>query len=158
MNCANLSNLPPKAAGEHHSAAPAARRRQLHPLYQSGRGRARQKQCRRCDEPVIAIAAWARFSLQEGGQFVHCHQVRASGGSPRQEIAGGRSPSRPDWSGESVQLSARIARTPRSFGPLAAQSRLDPAPYSLPAITISGTLSAAYRSEASKMVMISCDG
>ena len=38
------------------------------------------------------------------------------------------------------KLSAITARTPRRFGPLAAQSRDDPEPYSLPARMISGTL------------------
>ena len=37
------------------------------------------------------------------------------------------------------RLSAITARTPSSSGPLAAQSRDEPEPYSLPAITISGT-------------------
>ena len=36
-------------------------------------------------------------------------------------------------------LSTMTARTPRSAAPLAAQSRLDPVPYSLPASTTSGT-------------------
>ena len=45
--------------------------------------------------------------------------------------------------------SAIAARTPSSAGPLAAQSRLEPLPYSLPASTTSGTPSDAYRSEAS---------
>jgi hypothetical protein len=39
------------------------------------------------------------------------------------------------------KLSAITARTPSSSVPLAAQSRDDPVPYSLPAITISGTTS-----------------
>jgi hypothetical protein len=38
--------------------------------------------------------------------------------------------------------SAITARTPSSFGPFAAQSRDEPVPYSLPAITISGVPSA----------------
>ena len=37
------------------------------------------------------------------------------------------------------KLSAITARTPRRAGPLAAQSREDPEPYSLPAMTTSGT-------------------
>jgi hypothetical protein len=37
------------------------------------------------------------------------------------------------------KLSAITARTPRSAGPLAAQSREEPLPYSLPANTTSGT-------------------
>ena len=41
------------------------------------------------------------------------------------------------------------ARTPRSFGPFAAQSRDEPEPYSLPASTTSGTPSFAYRIAAS---------
>ena len=36
-------------------------------------------------------------------------------------------------------LWAMTARTPRSSGPFAAQSRDEPEPYSLPATTISGT-------------------
>src|SRR6266508_2922668 len=39
-----------------------------------------------------------------------------------------------------------------------AQSRADPEPYSLPAITISGNPSARYRSDASKIVISSPDG
>ena len=42
------------------------------------------------------------------------------------------------------KLSAITARTPSSFGPLAAQSRELPEPYSLPARMISGTLRSAY--------------
>ena len=45
--------------------------------------------------------------------------------------------------------SAMTARTPSSAVPFAAQSRLDPEPYSLPASTTSGTPSAWYRMEAS---------
>ena len=40
--------------------------------------------------------------------------------------------------------SAITARTPSSSGPLAAQSRLEPVPYSLPARISSGTPSALY--------------
>ena len=40
------------------------------------------------------------------------------------------------------KLSAITARTPSSAGPLAAQSRDEPDPYSLPASTTSGTPSA----------------
>ena len=40
--------------------------------------------------------------------------------------------------------SAITARTPSSFVPLAAQSRDEPEPYSLPASTTSGTRSSAY--------------
>src|ERR1700680_2661083 len=47
------------------------------------------------------------------------------------------------------------ARTPSRFGPLAAQSRDEPDPYSLPARTISGTPSAMYFTDASKIDMIS---
>ncbi len=47
------------------------------------------------------------------------------------------------------KLSAMTARTPRRAGPLAAQSRDDPDPYSLPASTTSGTPSARYRMAAS---------
>ena len=54
--------------------------------------------------------------------------------------------------------SAIAARTPSSFGPFAAQSRDEPEPYSFPAITISGTPSARYRSEASKIVISSSEG
>ena len=42
------------------------------------------------------------------------------------------------------KLSAITARTPSSSVPLAAQSREDPEPYSLPARMTSGTPSAAY--------------
>src|SRR5215210_8167745 len=42
------------------------------------------------------------------------------------------------------------ARTPSRLGPLAAQSRELPVPYSLPAITISGVAAPWYSSEASK--------
>src|SRR5215213_3344934 len=45
------------------------------------------------------------------------------------------------------------ARTPSSFGPLAAQSRELPVPYSLPAMTISGVSAPWYSSEASKTVI-----
>src|ERR1700754_2043331 len=45
------------------------------------------------------------------------------------------------------------ARTPSSFGHLAAQSRELPVPYSLPAITISGVSAPWYSSEASKTVI-----
>ena len=47
------------------------------------------------------------------------------------------------------KLSAITARTPSRRGPLAAQSREEPVPYSLPARTISGTPSAWYRIAAS---------
>ena len=52
------------------------------------------------------------------------------------------------------------ARTARraSNGPFAAQSRLDPLPYSLPAITASGMPSARYRSAASKTDITSPSG
>jgi hypothetical protein len=42
------------------------------------------------------------------------------------------------------KLSAMTARTPSSMVPLAAQSRDDPEPYSLPAITTSGTPACLY--------------
>ena len=42
------------------------------------------------------------------------------------------------------KLSAMTALTPRMLGPLAAQSREEPVPYSLPPRTISGTPSAWY--------------
>ena len=45
--------------------------------------------------------------------------------------------------------STSTARTPSSAVPLAAQSRDDPEPYSLPASTISGMPSAMYCREAS---------
>ena len=45
--------------------------------------------------------------------------------------------------------SASTARTPSSAVPLAAQSRDEPEPYSLPASTISGVPSAAYCRDAS---------
>ena len=45
--------------------------------------------------------------------------------------------------------SAITARTPSSAVPLAAQSRDEPEPYSLPARTTSGTPASAYASEAS---------
>ena len=48
------------------------------------------------------------------------------------------------------KLSAMTARTPSSFGPLAAQSREEPEPYSLPARMMSGTPS-AYFTLASKI-------
>ena len=47
------------------------------------------------------------------------------------------------------KLSAMTARTPSSRVPLAAQSRLEPLPYSLPASTISGVPAAWYFIEAS---------
>ncbi len=47
------------------------------------------------------------------------------------------------------KLSASTARTPRSRVPLAAQSREDPDPYSLPASTTRGTPSAWYAMAAS---------
>ena len=50
---------------------------------------------------------------------------------------------------------ASTARTPSSAVPLAAQSRDDPDPYSFPAMTSSGTPSAAYRCAASKIVICS---
>ena len=56
------------------------------------------------------------------------------------------------------KLSAITARTPSSSGPLAAQSRDEPVPYSLPASTISGTPSALYLCAASKIVMSSPSG
>ena len=40
--------------------------------------------------------------------------------------------------------SAITTRTPSRRGPFAAQSRLEPEPYSLPAITASGTFSCWY--------------
>ena len=43
------------------------------------------------------------------------------------------------------KLWAMTARTPRSSGPLAAQSRDEPEPYSRPAITMLGTPSDRYR-------------
>ncbi len=46
-------------------------------------------------------------------------------------------------------VSARIALTPSSAEPFAAQSRELPEPYSLPAITTSGVPSCWYRSAAS---------
>ena len=42
------------------------------------------------------------------------------------------------------KLSAITASTPSSSVPLAAQSRDEPVPYSLPAITISGVFSCLY--------------
>ena len=42
------------------------------------------------------------------------------------------------------KLSATTALTPSSRVPLAAQSRLEPVPYSLPAMTTSGVLFAWY--------------
>ena len=54
--------------------------------------------------------------------------------------------------------SAIAARTPSRLGPLAAQSREVPVPYSLPAITTSGTPSSRYFSEASKIVITSPSG
>ena len=56
------------------------------------------------------------------------------------------------------KLSAITARTPRSRVPLAAQSRDDPVPYSLPATTTRGLPSALYRSAASKMAIRSPEG
>ena len=56
------------------------------------------------------------------------------------------------------KLSAITARTPSSSGPLAAQSRDEPVPYSLPARTMSGTFSALYRCAASKIVTSSPSG
>ena len=53
---------------------------------------------------------------------------------------------------------ASTARTPSSAVPLAAQSRDDPDPYSFPAMTSSGTPSAAYRWAASYMVICSPPG
>jgi hypothetical protein len=47
------------------------------------------------------------------------------------------------------KLSAITARTPKSATPLAAQSREEPEPYSLPARIISGTPSCWYFMEAS---------
>jgi hypothetical protein len=47
------------------------------------------------------------------------------------------------------KLSAMTARTPRSRGPFAAQSRDEPEPYSLPASTRAGTPSCSYRIAAS---------
>ena len=49
------------------------------------------------------------------------------------------------------KLSAMTARMPRRFVPLAAQSRDEPVPYSLPAKTTSGTPSSWYFMAASKM-------
>src|SRR6476646_6348840 len=54
--------------------------------------------------------------------------------------------------------SAIAARTPSRFCPLAAQSREEPEPYSLPAITMVGTPSARYRSATSKIVPSSPSG
>ncbi len=56
------------------------------------------------------------------------------------------------------KLSAMTARTPSNAVPLAAQSRDEPDPYSLPASTTSGTPSSAYRRAASKMVACSPSG
>ena len=56
------------------------------------------------------------------------------------------------------KLCAITARTPNSRGPFAAQSRDDPAPYSFPARTSSGTRSAAYFSDASKIDICSPSG
>ena len=53
------------------------------------------------------------------------------------------------------KLSAITSRTPSRFGPLAAQSRLDPLPYSLPASTASGVPSDRYRSAASYTLVTS---
>ena len=50
------------------------------------------------------------------------------------------------------------ARTPNSFGPLAAQSRDDPEPYSLPARMTSGVFRSAYFTDASKMLIGSPPG
>ena len=50
-----------------------------------------------------------------------------------------------------VELSAMTAVIPSKRGPLAAQSREEPEPYSLPARTTSGTPSARYFSDASKI-------
>jgi hypothetical protein len=50
------------------------------------------------------------------------------------------------------------ARTPSSTVPLAAQSREEPVPYSLPAKMTSGTLSALYFMAASYIVMRCFDG
>ena len=47
------------------------------------------------------------------------------------------------------KLSASTARTPWRNGPFAAQSREEPLPYSLPATTMSGTLSCSYFTAAS---------
>ena len=56
------------------------------------------------------------------------------------------------------KLSAITARTPRSLGPFAAQSREEPAPYSLPASTMSGTPSCWYFCEASQIDISSPSG
>ena len=56
------------------------------------------------------------------------------------------------------KLWAITARTPRSRGPFAAQSREDPEPYSFPARTSRGTCSAAYLSDASKIDSCSPSG
>ena len=53
---------------------------------------------------------------------------------------------------------ARTARTPSSRVPFAAQSREEPEPYSAPARMISGTPSAAYAVDASKMLIGSPPG
>ena len=56
------------------------------------------------------------------------------------------------------KLSVMTARTPSSFGPLAAQSRLEPVPYSLPPTTTTGTPSSRYFIAASKIDMSSPEG
>ncbi len=56
------------------------------------------------------------------------------------------------------KLSASTARTPSNRGPLAAQSRDEPEPYSLPASTISGVPAARYFTDASKMNISSPSG
>ena len=56
------------------------------------------------------------------------------------------------------KLSAMTRRTPSSSGPLAAQSRELPVPYSRPANTTSGVFVSLYFSEASKMVVTSLVG
>ena len=53
---------------------------------------------------------------------------------------------------------ATTARTPWRSGPLAAQSRDDPEPYSRPAMTSSGTPSPWYCIDASKMVISAPSG
>jgi hypothetical protein len=60
--------------------------------------------------------------------------------------------------GGSLVRLGRTDRTPSNNGPFAAQSRLDPLPYSLPAITASGTPSSRYRSAASKTDVTSPSG
>ena len=55
-------------------------------------------------------------------------------------------------------LSTSTARTPSRAGPLAAQSREEPEPYSAPAMTMRGVFAARYRIAASKIDIRSPDG